>query len=296
MPAMGRGYALDALLAGYLGIDEHEPVRSAIQAGAVLTTAIKTAPTSTIVSEGDSFYIDLTAIANTLIPPPKLSVLFEDEDLFVVSKSPNLLVHPAGGLFEWSVIDAAQQRFPNEELDLCHRLDRQTSGVLIMTKNKAANRMIKKLFAERKVRKTYRALVAGSPPQDTFVCCDPIGHANDDSRVRRKVTPCGLPAETRFRRLASRAGISDVECQPITGRSHQIRVHLAALGFPILGDRLYEPTWSHAHPALVATHEERHALHCMRIEYGSPAGESYQFDDPLPSDMSETWREVALHE
>ena len=245
MPPIGQGYELVALLSAYFNISAHSQIRELNQAGAVLTTAMQSTSASTRVSASDTFYIDLTMIATALISPPPFSVVFEDEDIFVISKPPNLLVHPAGGLFEWSVIDGARHRFPGAEVDLCHRLDRQTSGLLVMTKNKATNRLIKKQFAERKVRKTYRALVSGIPKEDTFSCREPIGHANDTSRVRRKITPCGQPAETQFARLRSRADISDIECHPITGRSHQIRVHLASLGLPILGDRLHQPADSH---------------------------------------------------
>ena len=245
-----------------------------------------------IVSTGDVFRLDLTILADILLSPPTLSPIFEDEDMLVLNKAADQLVHPAGGGFEWTVIDVVRVHYPHAEIDLCHRLDRQTSGVLALSKNKRTNAQIKRAFEARSVLKTYRAIVSGNPSDASFSCSEPIGHANDDSRVRRQVSPTGQSAHTDFRVRQRCDGFAELECAPTTGRSHQIRVHLAHLGLPIIGDRLYAGNHSlkNYSSALQAVHPERHALHCKTLEFIAPRDRLHTFSAELPEDMLETWK------
>ncbi len=291
VPAIGDGYRLDALCAAYLSLDAEPAVHDAITHGLVLEPDGTPCSGVRSVHTGDVFQLDLTILARSLTAPPCVSVLYEDDDLLIVNKPANQLVHPAGGSFDWTVIDAIRLRHPRADIDLCHRLDKQTSGVLVLTKNKTTNALVKNEFESRRVRKEYRAIALGTPAQKRFTCTQPIGHARDDSRVRRKVTSTGQSAQTDFIIRDTARGLADIACFPITGRSHQIRVHLAYLGLPIVGDRLYEtdgqPTSQS--PALAAVHSERHALHCHSIEFtyrGSPLA---THSAGLPSDMQSTW-------
>jgi 23S rRNA pseudouridine1911/1915/1917 synthase len=291
VPPIGDGYQLDALIKAYLALDAAQSVRQAMKLGLVTNADHAICQVDRIVSTGDVLRLDLNLLAEQLVTPPKLSPIFENEDMLVLDKAANQLVHPAGGGFEWTVIDVVRLNHPHADIDLCHRLDRQTSGVLVLTKNKRANALIKRAFEARSVVKNYRAIVSGDPSNATFSCNDPIGHANDDSRVRRKISSYGQSAHTDFIVQQRCTGFAQLECKPITGRSHQIRVHLAHLGLPIIGDRLYADSRALAKnaTALQAVHPERHALHCEALELSYQSHRVHRFTAEVPADMLQTW-------
>lgn len=295
VPAIGDGYRLDALLTAYLSHASRQSVGEAIKLGLVYDAEHSICTADRSVSTGDVFALDLSIIARRLLAAPALNVISEDDELLILNKAANQLVHPAGGCFDWTVIDVVRMLYPQADIDLCHRLDKQTSGVLVLTKNKKTNALIKQEFESRRVFKKYRAIISGRPSEDTFSCSAPIGHANDDSRVRRMITLSGQSAQTTFVVKRTCEGFAEVECMPITGRSHQIRVHLAHLGLPIVGDRLYQNSDAPLPPlpALEAVHPERHALHCEFLEFSYPSDQSRQFTAKVPQDMRETWQECA---
>lgn len=214
-----------------------------------------------------------------------ISILHEDADLLVVDKPAGLVVHPAykhpdGTLFD--MVNAHLQERGETRPCLLHRLDKETSGAVMLAKTERARRHLVRQFEQRTIRKTYLALVCGwlAPPDgriDAPLCRDPA------DRRRMHVNPLGDHAQTAYQTLkvCSDGRFSLVELHPITGRMHQLRVHLAALNTPIVGDSLYAAPdrWTPLAPA-------RLCLHAWQILFQHPAtGEWVSVAAPLPDDM-----------
>jgi 23S rRNA pseudouridine1911/1915/1917 synthase len=167
-------------------------------------------------------------------------VLYEDKRLLVLNKPAGLLVHPAGPSFVWSLVAVARRNRPGVELHLGHRIDRDTSGVVVLGKDSAANKHLKRMFREQRVDKSYWAICRGQPEWSVHHHRGPIG--NDESseiRIKMGVVAQGPPSSTEFRVLARLDGGALLSCVLHSGRTHQIRVHLEDLGHPLFGDRIY---------------------------------------------------------
>jgi 23S rRNA pseudouridine1911/1915/1917 synthase len=185
-----------------------------------------------------------------------------------------------------------------------HRLDRDTSGVLVLTRDVDANRHLKEAVKRGRITKVYEAFVRGVVPWDEAVLDQPIGpDVGGPIRVRMAVRDDGLPARTEVRVLERGATMTRVECLLHTGRTHQIRVHLAHAGFPVVGDRLYGvPPALFLHvlargfdrAATEAAGAPRHALHARRVELTHPDGHSLSFEAPLPPDLVRWWNDPSV--
>ena len=233
--------------------------------------------------------------------PPCPPVVHEDSDIVAFSKPSGLLCHPVGSTFAWGLINIARDRYPGERLHLAHRLDKETSGVVVMARNDAINRELKAAFKARKVSKTYLAIVRGELSEDCVVNA-PIGRdPHSPIRMKMGVVPDGQEAETEFRLLKSLKGFSLIECHPRSGRTHQIRVHLEHIGHPLLGDKIYgqdpEVFLSIWEKTPLPDLQERlghprHCLHASRIAFELQTGER-SFQAPLAEDMEAFVRENA---
>jgi 23S rRNA pseudouridine1911/1915/1917 synthase len=235
-----------------------------------------------------------------------LSLLHEDEHLVVIDKPAGMVVHPAIGHLRGTLVNAVLGRWPDARdpggeawrPGIVHRLDAETSGVIVVARTAAALAFLQTAWAERRVQKRYLALAAGSPRADYLSCDSPIGRHPKDFR-RRAVRPLGegdaKEARTTFVVRHRGSGWSAIECRPVTGRTHQIRVHLAHLGHAVLADPLYgrSRTWPlHAdegQPAL-----RRHALHAWTLKIPHPAGGEMSFEAPIPADMAQLLAAVRL--
>jgi 23S rRNA pseudouridine1911/1915/1917 synthase len=197
------------------------------------------------VQEGD--VLTLRRPARSEPPCPRdFDVLCDEPSFMVVDKPANLPVHASARYYFGTLTRLLAERFPGQPLQIAHRLDRETSGCLVVARGRDAASTIKGAFATRRVQKVYQALVHGIPAWDGEQLIDlPLALA---SGTKSKITvrmepapgrPGALSAQTRVRVLEVHRGCALVECRPITGRQHQIRAHLAALGFPIVGDKLY---------------------------------------------------------
>jgi len=255
----------------------------------------RTVKPSSLLFLGDVLRIYVPGLAPSGPPPPIPAIVFEDEDLFVVNKPSGMLVHPSGDNFVWTVITLFKMKYPEHCLDLAHRLDRETSGTLIITKNKKTNSYMKKQLEKRNINKKYKAIVHGNPSWEECDVSAPIlENPGFLLRLRRTVDDAGAPSRTSFRVLKSLQDHALVECTLHTGRTHQIRVHLEHIQHPILGDKIYgqpDSTFINYLQKGVTlelcqqTRFPRHALHAFRVEFTKPNGVQISVEAPLPSDM-----------
>lgn len=230
--------------------------------------------------------------------PHEVPVLHEDEDLIAVDKPAGLQVHPTARVHRNTLTAILAARYPGERIALCHRLDKETSGVLLAARTVEAERTLKRVFAERGVDKVYLAIVHGEVVQPRFVVDAPMALAGGEVSVLMAVRPTsagGLPARTRVRVVRALRGFTLVEAVPETGRQHQIRVHLAHVGHPIVGDKLY----AHGPGIFLEVLKQgltpelrdrllldRHALHAHRITFPHPGtGAETTVESALPADL-----------
>src|SRR6059036_4174334 len=218
-----------------------------------------------------------------LIP---LDVLFEDDDLVVINKPAGMTVHPAAGHREHTLVNALLHHCPTlsgiggkERPGIVHRLDKDTSGCLVVAKNDEAHRELSRQFAERIVEKIYLALVAGKLCKQTGVIEEKIGR-HPVHRQRMSVSSSrGRPAKTEYCVVRSGNQASLVECRLHSGRTHQVRVHLHHLGHPVLGDKVYATRAAKDFP--------RQMLHAWKIGFRYPSSGAWEnFEAPLPDDFA----------
>ena len=224
--------------------------------------------------------------------PPAPNIIYEDGDLLILDKPPGLAVHPTATRFKSTVTWWLSRQFPGLPIEPVHRLDVETSGILVCSKNHEVNRLLKDVFAHGLVEKRYLALTRGDGSCSTWTVDTPLGF-DPISRVRLKMGVGELPAKTTFRIVETYPALRWIEAWPITGRQHQIRVHLALSGMPIIGDKLYGPDEGLflAHLERELTTEEyrllghhRLALHASKIGF-TLREEKFHFQASLPPDL-----------
>ena len=209
-----------------------------------------------------------------------LRIVHEDGDLLVVDKPAGLVVHPGSGNWEGTMLNALLHHAPGQEnlarAGIVHRLDKDTSGLLVVARNEMAQLSLVRQLQARTVKRTYLALVRGKVKGQGTVDA-PIGR-HRVHRTRMAVVAGGKPALTHFRVREAFAAHTLLECDLETGRTHQIRVHLASIGHPVEGD----PVYSGRGEKLLA----RQALHAWKLAFRHPRSDKpQQFESPLPADM-----------
>ena len=220
----------------------------------------------------------------------KIEILYQDDDVLVVNKPAGLMVHPDGHSSGPFLTDWLNKKFPELQNvgevwpGIVHRLDAGTSGVLIVAKNQPAYLRLKKQFQNRKVLKVYNAFVWGEIKDDRGIIDKPIGRSKNDFRQRsaeRGKKGKIRDAVTHFVVKKRQGGFSFLEVRPKTGRTHQIRVHLKAIGHPVVGDTLYAPK------RLAALGFKRLALHAATIEFENLEHKKIFVTALLPEDFQE---------
>lgn len=215
-----------------------------------------------------------------------IEIIYEDNDVIVIDKPNGVLTHAKGGIAdELTVADFLSEKtdFPKSHgrPGIVHRLDRDTSGLLIGARNENTAGFLQKQFASRSVKKVYLAVVEGRPKLDEAKIDLPIArHPKKPSSFR--VDPSGKPAETKYKVLASNGDKSLVWLEPKTGRTHQLRVHMAHIGTPIVGDRVYGRVGG------------RLVLHAYQLEVNLPSGERKLFTAKLPEIFHQLFPEIQL--
>ena len=212
-----------------------------------------------------------------------LEILFEDDDLLVLNKPPGLVVHPGAGNQTHTLVNALLHHCSSlsgiggkQRPGIVHRLDKETSGCLVVAKNDATHQALSAQFAAREVKKIYLALVAGTPKKPRGTIDASIGRHPVQRKKMAINQTRGRIAKTDYRVLQSKGGVSFLECAIHSGRTHQIRVHLQHLGHPVLGDSLYGKK---------AT-APRQMLHAWKIGFTHPRTKERHFlEAPLPADF-----------
>jgi len=216
-----------------------------------------------------------------------LDIIFENQDVLLVNKAAGMVVHPAAGHATGTLVHAALGHEPELEgiggeqrPGIVHRLDKETSGLIVLAKNDAALGWLQEQFRLRQVEKTYLALVDGKPPTPSGRVEAPIGR-DTGQRKKMAVLPAGKGREavSEYRTLESFPEHTLLEFHPLTGRTHQIRLHCAFLGCPIVGDSIY----GHRHPSLEI---KRHFLHAAMLKVILPGEKQPRvFEAPLPAEL-----------
>lgn len=213
------------------------------------------------------------------ISAPDLDIIYQDPDMLVVNKPAGLLMHPVSGKFNEPTVAlfaAGHTTDPDPERPgIVHRLDRDTSGLVVIAKNESSKKFLQDQFRRRDVSKTYLMLVEGHLRETEALIDLPIGRKADTAS--RSVLPTGRPAQTYYKVIEEFPAASLVEAQPKTGRTHQLRVHFSHLGHPILGDKLY----GHRPPDGL----KRMFLHALRLELLDSHQKFLKFEAPLPPEL-----------
>ena len=290
------GIRVDAWVAELTGVSRAQ-VRRWIDAGRVLVAGAKVRA-SYRVSLGDSIEArPIEAVEMELTPEAiPLDVLYEDEDLIVIDKPAGLVVPPAPGHPNGTLVNALLNHCGDLagiggvlRPGIVHRLDRGTSGVLVAAKNDAAHQALSTQFAEHSIDRVYRALVRGLPRADEGRIDRPIGRHPRDRKRMSVVTKAGRDSITNWRvtRRFRDSTVSELEVHPETGRTHQIRVHLSAAGLPLVGDVIYGR--ARGRDALLG----RPALHAAHLGFEHPrSGKRMGFDSVMPDDLLEWMAEL----
>jgi 23S rRNA pseudouridine1911/1915/1917 synthase len=259
-----------------------------------------------------SFMVSTGMAIDAAIPPPAvaevvaeagdLAVLHEDEHLIVLDKPAGLVVHPGSGLSVGTLVHRLVARYPEISAvgsparpGIVHRLDKDTTGVLVVARTSLAYQRLAAAFAARSLHKEYVAVAYGRPLRDQGTIEAPIAR-HPQRRVEMAVRPGGRPATTRYRILAVAEGLAWWWLDLHTGRTHQIRVHLKSVGHPLVGDPTYgEARWRGLlGPARDATSRfARPALHARRLTLAHPVtGATLRFEAPVPLDLERLWRDA----
>jgi 23S rRNA pseudouridine1911/1915/1917 synthase len=237
--------------------------------------------------------------------PLEFGVVHDDGHLLIVNKPAGLPIHPTARYSAHTFTALARARYPDRKVDPAHRLDRETSGLLVCGSSPEVTGALKRFFANGRVEKTYLALAMGAPRQNAFEVSAPLAlNGSSTVRVRMHIDPAGLPSTTGFqvlerRRTADGEPVALLACRPRTGRQHQIRAHLRHAGFPIAGDKIYGPDeaifdrfsrgeMTDADRVLLRL--PRHALHAWKLSLPHPkTREPTSFEAEMPEDMRVFW-------
>jgi len=257
-----------------------------------ITVNSRTAKASLKLSPGDK--------VDVIIPPPPpsplfpeeipLRIIYEDDDLLVLDKPAGLTVYPAPGHPGHTLVNAILSHYPHladisDSLrpGIVHRLDKDTSGVMLVAKNRAAQANLAEQFRGRSVVKAYLVLVKGRLTPEGGIIEAAIGR-DPRHRQRMAVVSRGREARTEYRVIRYLDNFTLLEVMPATGRTHQIRVHLAAIGFPVVGDATY---------GVKSPHLSRQFLHACKIGFRLPStGEYVEFESELPPDLEQALKDI----
>lgn len=303
VPEEWKGHRLDRCLAGLCEEWTRSRIRRWIDEGLISRNGLKARPAERV-NRGDLLEIRVpeTRSSDVLAEEIPLEILYEDSDLLVLNKPSALVIHPAAGNPSGTLVNALLHHCKDlsgiggvERPGIVHRLDKDTTGAMVVAKNDSTHLALSIAFSRREVHKTYLALCYGIT-QAKGVIDAPIGR----HKVQRKqmaISEKGQPARTLYTREEVLDGLSLVSCRLITGRTHQIRVHMASIGHALVGDQLYSGRQWRNLPApehlRLCRDFPRQALHSRCLEFTHPgSGETLKFEAPLPADFMQLLTEL----
>lgn len=281
------GVRLDAFLSADGALTRSQAARL-IAEGRVRVNG-KPAAKSARLSGGETVTVDVPQLRETALPPQDipLDVVYEDDDVIVVNKPTGLVVHPAPGHPDGTLVNALLHHCGDslsgiggeKRPGIVHRIDRDTSGLIIAAKNDTAHLALSAQLKDHSLSRTYECLVTGNMKQDSGTVDAPIGRSSAD-RKKMAVVPTGRRAVTHWEVVARYPGVTHLRCRLETGRTHQIRVHMAYIGHPILGDTVYgakKPV-----PGLTGQ-----CLHATGLRFIHPrTGDPVELHCPLPPEFT----------
>lgn len=278
-------------------------IEKLIEDGQILVNS-ETVKKSHLLRKGDTIEVHIPpSETKELTPEPmELDICYEDADLAIVNKPAGLTVHPAPGNYSGTLVNALLYHFSqlshgyeSDRPGIVHRLDKDTSGLIIVAKNDKTQSLLSQMFQDRKIDKWYKTILVNSPPQDKGIIETNIARSKRD-RTKMTVAKEGKKAVSEYNVLQHFHYFSYVEVKLLTGRTHQIRLHCVHLNCPVLGDETYAsvkqiknmiPVQMHRKlKALLKNHLQRQALHAYRLRFTHPhSGEIIDVSADLPQDM-----------
>ena len=282
-----NGLRLDRVLAGAVPNLSRSRLQGLVREGAVSCDGVTIGDPGRRVKPGERYTI-VVPEPEPALPAPEaiaLAIVYEDEHLIIVDKPAGLVVHPAAGVKDGTLVNGLLARFPQlvgvgdpRRPGIVHRLDRGTSGLMVVARTGTAHRSLSAAIRRREVKRSYQALVLGhtSAPRGTIDA--PIG-IDPFRPSKRKVVPDGKASVTHYRVVEQWDAVTLLDVDLDTGRTHQIRVHLSSIGLPVVGDKAY------GRPGPVAS--PRIFLHAARLAFQHPLDENeVAFESPLPDDLA----------
>ncbi|KUO56984.1 MAG: pseudouridine synthase [Sphingomonadales bacterium BRH_c42] len=298
---------LDKALAEASGLSR-ERVKALIAQGRVMVDDAQASSPSDKVAAGVQFSIEVPPADEPEAQPQEiaLDVVYEDEHLIVINKPAGMVVHPAAGNRDGTLVNALLHHCRGQlsgiggvaRPGIVHRIDKDTSGLLVVAKSDVAHEGLARQFADHSIERRYLAVCAGhpSPPQGTI--SGRIGRSDANRKkmaLLDKNSSRGKHAVTHYKVLKRLDSCALIECRLETGRTHQVRVHCASIGHPLIGDPLYGRTPAKLRPVLKDLGFARQALHAASLGFIHPAnGEKLAFECELPADMRALIDETAL--
>lgn len=300
VPPHGDGMRLDQCLTAFLGGHSRAYFQKRILEGDVRLRGRRAKPSETVHAGDEVTVRHPEQRAEELqAQPVEFDVLYEDDDILVIDKPPGLVVHPAAGTHDGTLVHGLlfldEESFAEMTDDtlrpgIVHRLDKDTSGVMVVARNLEARRLLKEAFKERTVEKTYLAVVLGEFGAVTGTIEHPIGRHPRNRQKMAVLAEGGKPARTAYRVLGTACGCSLLEVRIFTGRTHQIRVHFSHMHHPILGDGLYGGN----RPG-VPYRPPRQLLHAWKLAFPHPRTRvTREYMAPLPADFAEALAALGL--
>ena len=297
---------LDKALAETTGLSR-ERIKALLAEGRVTLDGEVAKQPSAKVAAGTRFAIEVPPATEPEARPQAipLEIVYEDDDLIVVDKPAGLVVHPAAGNPDNTLVNALLHHCKGKlsgiggvaRPGIVHRIDKDTSGLMVVAKNDAAHAGLAKQFAEHSIERAYCAVVVGHPQVLSGTIAGRIGRSDRNRKkmaVLREDSARGKRAVTHYKVLKLLENCALVECRLETGRTHQVRVHMASIGHPLAGDPLYGRSNAKLRPILNRLNFKRQALHAAILGFKHPvSGKSMRFESQIPPDMRELIDETA---
>ena len=290
------GQRLDKALADVSGLSR-ERIKALLGAGQISLDGIVNAQARFKPAPGTTFEIRLPAAIPLAAAAQDIAlvVVYEDEHLIVIDKPAGLVVHPAAGNLDGTLVNALLHHCRGQlsgiggvaRPGIVHRIDKDTSGLLVVAKSDAAHEGLARQFADHSLERAYLAIVAGLPVPLAGTVTEAIARSNTNRKKMALVADGrGKHAVTHYATLERLGAAALVECRLETGRTHQVRVHLTSLGHPLLGDPVYGRTPARLKPLLDQQRFARQALHAAVLGFVHPvSGAALRFESSLPADM-----------